>query len=562
MRRLVARSNGVKSIFGQQARIITSGGYQPSRQLLLSGTTRSLQHSNTFFGSSVRVVSRSFADIPAGSNSAPQVVNNNKVDERKQDEEPSTQIGSDWPEFDLVVIGSGPAGQKAAIQSAKLGKRVALVDAQQMLGGICLNTGTIPSKTLREAILYLSGFRQRFFYGKSYTVKENWTFQDLSIRMNSVIKREKEVISHQLSRNHVQHIKGVASFADPHTLSISDGSGKKGYVRGKYILIACGTRPAHDPHIPCDGRYIYDADQILNIKDLPRNLIVVGAGVIGIEYAAMLGALANVQVTVIDQRPTLLDFVDQEIVDNLTFHMRESKAKFRLGEKVKTVKIDHNTKRVVAELESGKRVIGDALLYAVGRQCNSDTLNLKAADIIADSRGRLKVNENYQTNQPHIYAAGDVIGFPSLASSSMLQGRLAVCHMFGQKYTRLSPSLIPFGIYSIPEISMVGQTEQELTKANIPYEYGVSRYSELAKGMMQGDEIGGMLKILFHLETHKVLGVHAIGENATEIIHIGQAALAMGATIKYFVETVFNFPTFAEAYQVAALDGYNKVLSA
>lgn len=465
------------------------------------------------------------------------------------------------PEYDLIVIGSGPAGQKAAIQSSKLGKRVALVDDGAWLGGICLNTGTIPSKTLREAILYLSGFKQRFFYGKSYTAKENWNFSDLTYRVQSVIKREKEVIMNQITRNHVTHVRGRGSFWDANTILVSDSHGTKGKLRGKHILVACGTRPAHDPNIPCDGKYIFDADQILNLSEMPRNLIVVGAGVVGIEYAAMLGSLANTQVTVIDQRPELLEFVDREIVDNLVFHMREARGKFRLGEKVKNVKVDESRKRVIAELESGKRVIGDSLLYAVGRQCNSDSLNLAAAGLTADARGRLRVNEHYQTAVPHIYAAGDVIGFPSLASSSMLQGRLAVCHMWGQQCARVQPSLIPYGIYSIPEISMVGQTEHELTKNNIPYEYGIARYSEIAKGMMIGDETGGMLKILFHQETRKVLGVHAIGESATEIIHIGQAVLAMGATIDYFTNNVFNFPTFAEAYQVAALDGYNKIMA-
>ncbi|KAL6072142.1 Si-specific NAD(P)(+) transhydrogenase [Balamuthia mandrillaris] len=461
------------------------------------------------------------------------------------------------PEYDLVVVGSGPAGQKAAIQSAKLGKRVAMIDSFPMLGGTCINTGTVPSKTLREAILYLSGFKQRVFYGRHHTAMKDWCFSDLTFRVQHVTRRQKEVIMGQLTRNHVKLLNGMASFVDPNTLLIR-GPESDYQVRGKFVFISCGTRPAHDPAIVCDGKFIFDADQILHLKEMPHQLIVVGAGVVGLEYAAMLGTLPDVQVTVIDQRPKLLDFVDREVIETLMFHMRQSRAQFRLGEKLSAVKVDKERNRVTAELESGKKIIGDSLFYAVGRQCNTDSLNLENAGLSADSRGRLKVNETYQTSVPHIFAGGDVIGFPSLASSSMLQGRLAVCQMWGQKCPRISADLIPYGIYSIPEISMVGKTEQELTEAKVPYECGVARYSELAKGMMQGDEVGGMLKLLFHLETHRILGVHIIGESATENIHIGQAALAMGAKIEYFTENVFNYPTFAEAYQVAALDGLNK----
>eukprot|EP01089_Gocevia_fonbrunei_P006532 TRINITY_DN1725_c0_g1_i1.p1 TRINITY_DN1725_c0_g1~~TRINITY_DN1725_c0_g1_i1.p1 ORF type:complete len:511 (+),score=88.68 TRINITY_DN1725_c0_g1_i1:127-1659(+) len=462
------------------------------------------------------------------------------------------------PDYDLVILGSGPAGQKSAIQAAKLHKRVALVDATEMLGGTCVNTGTIPSKTLREAILYLSGFKQRFFYGTNYCVQDQIKFEDLTFRVETVIRREKEVIANQLSRNRVDVYPGLGRFLTENTIVVANQEGEK-RLNAKNFLIAVGTRPARDPKIEYDGKYVFDADQILHLKELPRQLIVAGAGVIGIEYAAMLGTLPGCQVTIIDGRPDLLDFVDSEITESLMFHMRESRSKFRLGEKMSSVVVDKERGRVTAQLESGKKVIGDSLLYAVGRQCNTDALDLENAGLEADPRGKLAVNATYQTNIPHIYAAGDVIGFPSLASSSFLQGRLAVCHMFGQPYNSIAPDLIPYGIYSIPEVSMVGKTEQQLTRLKIPYEYGIARYTEMAKGMMQGAQIGGMLKILFHLETHDILGVHAIGEGATEIIHIGQAAIALGAKLNYFTENVFNFPTFAEAYQIAALDGLNKV---
>ena len=456
--------------------------------------------------------------------------------------------------FDLVVIGSGPAGQKAAIAAAKLRKRVAVTDRRRMLGGVCVNTGTIPSKTLREAILYLSGFRQRTFYGRAYAVKEHITVQDLSFRVQSVLTREIEVVRHQLKRNDIELYEGRAHFVDPHRIEVLTEQGTS-VLTAEKVMIACGTRPAHDPEIPLDGRSVADSDQLLGVGEIPRNLIVVGAGVIGIEYASMMSAL-NVEVTIIDARPQLLDFADREIIESLLYTMRRAGATFRLGEKVVSVARDDRG-RVVARLESGKRVIGDALLYTVGRQGNADRLNLDAAGIATDKRGRIGVNEYFQTSVPHIYAAGDVIGFPALASTSMEQGRLAACHMFGLACA-FAPHLHPYGIYAIPEISMVGKTEEQLTADRVPYEVGVSKFEELAKGQMVGDETG-FLKLLFDPDSHKLLGVHVIGENAAEIIHIGQAVLSFGGTIDYFRDTVFNYPTLAEAYKVAALDGLNKL---
>ncbi len=457
-------------------------------------------------------------------------------------------------QYDLVIIGSGPAGQKAAICAAKMRKRVAVTDKRNMLGGCSLHTGTIPSKTLREAILYLSGFTQRSFYGKGYSVKDHISVQDLSFRVQAVVKRELEVVRSQLKRNDVTAISGAARFVDPHTIEVATETGPQ-QLTAANVLIACGTRPAHNPSIPLDGIRIIDSDQILTAAMIPRELIVVGAGVIGLEYASMLTAL-NVKVTLIDQRPDPLEFVDAEILDTLYYHMRRNGAVFRFGEKVTKVEIDDRD-RVVALLESGKRIHGEGLLYTVGRQSNTDLLNIEAAGLVTDERGRIQVNEGFQTRVPHIYAAGDVIGFPSLSATAMEQGRLASNHMFGVPCA-VRPELFPFGIYTIPEISMVGKTEQQLTAEKIPYEFGVAKYEELARAQMIGDETG-LLKLLFDPDSKKLLGVHVIGERAAEILHIGQAVLAMGGTIEYFRDTVFNYPTLAEAFKVAALDGLNKL---
>src|ERR1700688_1154633 len=458
-------------------------------------------------------------------------------------------------EYDLVVIGSGPAGQKGAICAAKMRKKVAIIDRKKSVGGVCVHTGTIPSKTLREAVLYLSGFRQRTFYGRGYVLKDRIAMADLIFRAQAVMAREVEVIKSQLRRNYVTILEGDARFLDATTLEVKSDEGSQ-LVRGQHVLIACGTRPAHSADIPMDGHRIFDSDQVHCLEEIPRDLIVVGAGIIGLEYASMFAAL-GVKVTLLDQRPILLDFVDREIVESLCFQLRQLGTVFRLGEKVVSIGLDETRDRVFAKLESGKNVHGQGLLYTIGRQANSDLLNLDAAGISSDGRGKLIVNEQFQTAVPHIYAAGDVIGFPALASTSMEQGRLASCHMFG-KPNRLPSNLIPYGIYTIPEISMVGATEEELTRSKTPYESGLARYSELAKGQMLGDD-QGLLKILFDSDTLKLLGVHIIGERAAEIVHIGQAVLSMGATIEYFRDTVFNYPTLAEAYKVAALDGLNKL---
>ena len=458
-------------------------------------------------------------------------------------------------EYDLVVIGSGPAGQKGAICAAKLRKKVAIIDRKRTIGGVCVHTGTIPSKTLREAVLYLSGFRQRTFYGRGYVLKDRISMSDLIFRAQGVMTREIEVIKSQLRRNYITVVEGDARFLDPNTIAVTNDEGAQ-VLKANHVLIACGTRPAHNDDIPIDGRRIFDSDQLHSLDELPRELVIVGAGIIGLEYASMFAAL-GVKVTLLDQRPQLLEFVDREIIESLCFQLRQLGTVFRLGEKVVSVGFDGDRDRVLAKLESGKNVHGQALLYTIGRQANSDQVNIVAAGLGADERGKILVNEHFQTAVPHIYAAGDVIGFPALASTSMEQGRLASCHMFG-KPGKMPPNLIPYGIYTIPEISMVGRTEEQLTQERQPYEIGMARYAELAKGQMLGDE-QGILKLIFDPETLKLLGVHIIGDRAAEIVHIGQVVLSMGGTIEYFRDSVFNYPTLAEAYKVAALDGLNRL---
>ena len=456
--------------------------------------------------------------------------------------------------YDLFVIGSGPAGQKAAIAAAKLGKRVGIVDGSNMLGGVCLHTGTIPSKTLREAVLYLTGFRQRAFYGRAYTLQNRIEVKDLMFRVKKVVDREKEVVLDQLLRNDVEIMEGSARFRDPHVLEIENDKGAD-TVTADHLLIACGTRPAPNPDIPFGDR-VFDSDHLAETVDgsLPKTAIVVGAGVIGLEYASVMAAL-GIRVTIIDSRDEILDFVDQEMVSALTYHLRSKRATFRLGEKVESVSTENG--QVTAVLESGKQARADQLLYAVGRQPNTDSLNLDAAGVSTNERGRLSVDENFQTKVPHIYAAGDVIGFPMLASTSMEQGRIASCHMFGEPFEH-SPALLPYGIYTIPEVAMVGKTEQQLTEDKVPYEVGQARYEELTKAQMMGDDTG-LLKLIFHRETLELLGVHIIGDGASELVHIGQTVLALRGGIEYLRDSVFNYPTLAQAYKVAALDGYNKL---
>jgi NAD(P) transhydrogenase len=462
-------------------------------------------------------------------------------------------------DYDYVVIGSGPAGQRSAIQAAKLGKRVMLVERQAVVGGVCINTGTIPSKTLREAVLHLSGHRERGIYGASYQVKQNITMSDLHFRTAHVIRHEIDVTRHQLQRNRIEVVVGNGKLVDPHTVSIEDvpGRGTRNVTADK-IVIAVGTMATRDRKIPFDGQRILISDDILTLERLPRTLTVIGAGVIGIEYATIFATL-GVRVTLVDKRDRLLPFIDREITDALAYQMHQTRVTLRLGEEVKGIEPfkDEKGDRVRVTLVSGKQIVSEAALYSIGRTGATESLDLKAAGVDADDRGRLKVNEHYQTSQPHIYAVGDVIGFPSLASTSMEQGRLAACHAFDVKAESV-PALFPYGIYTIPEISTVGKNEEELTHEGIPYEIGKANYREIARGQIIGDS-SGLLKLIFNLETRELLGVHIIGEGASELIHIGQAVLAHKGTIDYFVNTVFNYPTLAECYKTAAFDGINRL---
>jgi len=458
-------------------------------------------------------------------------------------------------DYDLLVIGSGPAGQRGAIQAAKLGKRVALIEKKEAIGGVSVHSGTIPSKTLREVALYLSGYRQRAFYGQGYRLRDSLSVRDLTQRLSMTLQREIDVMTDQLRRNRVEVIRGLASFVDPHRLLVERRNAADLEISADNILIATGTKPYRPPTVPFDGKTVIDSDELLDIDDLPRTMTVVGAGVIGLEYASIFSSI-DIKVTLLDRRETMLDFVDQEIVQTLVHDLRERGVHIRLGEEVDVIeRLDNG--QTLTRLKSGREVRSDLVMYAAGRCGNTSALYLDNAGLEADARGRIKVDDEYRTAQRHIFAAGDVIGFPSLASASMEQGRLASCHAFGVP-AKSCPTLFPFGIYAVPEISMVGATEQALRDQGVRYEVGVARLRETARGQILGLRTG-VLKLLVGLDDHKVLGVHILGEGATELIHIGQAALALGGTLSYFVDSVFNYPTLAEAYKVAALDAHNRM---
>ncbi|HEY9350897.1 MAG TPA: Si-specific NAD(P)(+) transhydrogenase [Acidothermales bacterium] len=459
-------------------------------------------------------------------------------------------------DYDMLVIGSGPGGQKAAIAAAKLGRRAAVVERRQMVGGVCINTGTIPSKTLREAVIYLTGLNMRDLYGASYRVKSNITVQDLLSRTQHVIGREIEIIRSQLFRNHVELLHGMASFVDDHTVAVCAPDGRvERQVTAEHIVVATGTKPARPDSVDFDEKRIVDSDGILNLERIPDSMVVVGAGVIGIEYASMFAALGT-RVTVIEQRDKMIDFCDDEIVEALKFHLRDLSVTFRMGEKV--AKVESNERGTVTTLESGKKIPADTVMYSAGRQGMTEPLKLENAGLTADNRGRIKVDPDYfRTEVDHIWAVGDVIGFPALAATSMEQGRLAAYHAFEEPSNSLL-ELQPIGIYTIPEISYCGKTEDQLTQSSVPYEVGISRYRELARGQIVGDSYG-MLKLLVSTDTRHLLGVHVFGTNASELVHTGQAIMTCGGRIDHLVDTVFNYPTLSEAYKVAALDAFNKM---
>lgn len=458
-------------------------------------------------------------------------------------------------EYDLIVIGSGPGGQKAALAAAKLGKKVAIVEHGHMVGGVCANTGTIPSKTLREAVLHLTGMNQRELYGASYRVKENITPADLHQRTSHVIDREVDVIRNQLMRNHVDLHIGNGSFVDAHTVRVEGAqAAEHRTLTGDFIVIATGTTPRRPDGVDFDEERVLDSDEIVNLGFIPTSMVVVGAGVIGIEYASIFAALGS-HVTVVEKRDTMLDFCDPEVVEALRFHLRDSAVTFRFGEEVTDVDVSPNG--TLTTLASGKQIAAQAVMYSAGRIGRTEGLNLDAAGLATDDRGRIEVDDHFRTKVDHIYSVGDVIGFPALAATSMDQGRLAAYHAFGEPANDMT-ALQPIGVYTIPELSFVGATEVELTKDSIPYEFGVSRYRELARGQIAGDSYG-MLKLLVSTEDRKLLGVHIFGTAATELVHIGQAVMGCGGTVDYLVDAILNYPTFSEAYKVAALDVMNKI---
>jgi NAD(P) transhydrogenase len=461
---------------------------------------------------------------------------------------------SDSVDYDLICIGSGPAGQRGAVQAAKLGKRVLLIERRSTLGGSCLATGTIPSKTFREAVLHFAAAARPD--GGSTRAVQRPTAPELLARVDEVVAREGAVISNQLSRNGVDVICGEATFVDSHRIRITnDGIARE--LSAANVLIATGTRAVPPSGIESNGETVISSDDIGGLKRLPRSLAVVGAGVIGIEYASMFAAL-GVEVTVIDKRDRPLEFVDAEIVDELIHQMRKRNVNFRFGEAVDGMTVSEGPpKRAVLLLESGKRIVADMALFSVGRAGATETLALENAGLAADARGRIAVDPQFRTSVPHIFAAGDVIGYPSLAATSSEQGRLAACHAFGVNAAPMADHF-PIGIYSVPEISMVGSTEQTLTKDKVPYEIGIARYREIARGQILGDD-SGLLKMLFHRVDRRLLGVHIIGTGATELLHIGQAVFGLGGGLDYFLSTVFNYPTLAECYKVSALNAANKL---
>ena len=459
-------------------------------------------------------------------------------------------------DFDLLCIGSGPAGQRAAVQAAKLGRRVGLVERRSGVGGACLTTGTIPSKTFREAVLHFASLRDHPERRRFAKLEYRPTAEQLLDRVERVIQDECAVIEDQLRRNDVAIFHGLASFSDPHTIAISGPEGRR-EITAANVLIACGTRPADPPVDPASKDLVLTSDDIAQLKRIPRTMVVVGAGVIGIEYASMFAAV-GVEVTVIDKRDRPLEFLDAEIVDELVHQMRRRKVTFRPCEAVERIEVcDGPTRRAAVFLESGKKIASDLVLFSAGRVGATDGLDLVNAGLAADSRGRLTVDVQFRTGVPHIFAAGDIIGYPSLAATSSEQGRLAACHALGVAAQPMAAHF-PIGIYAIPEISMVGEPEHVLTERKQPYEVGIARYREIARGQILGDG-DGLLKLLFAREDRRLLGVHIIGTGATELLHIGQTVIGLGGGLDYFLRTVFNYPTLAECYKVAALNAANKL---
>ena len=456
--------------------------------------------------------------------------------------------------FDLVIIGSGPAGEKAAIEAAKMRKSTAIIEKQSVQGGVCIHTGTIPSKTLRETVLYISGLRQRSVYGMMGGIRGDITVKELMYRKNQVIQKELDIIQQNMARHRIKVIHGTGRIKDKNTVIVHKDDDEE-IISADVIIVSTGTHPHHPPEIDFKHPFIFDSETILQLDILPRSLTIIGGGVIGCEYASIFGHI-GVNVTIVDDRERLLSFLDREIADALMYLMRKYRISLVLGDGFS--KIIPGANDITTITKSGRKVVSDRVMFAAGRIGNTQNLGLKNVGIKTDKRGLIKVDELFRTAVPNIYAVGDVIGFPSLASVSMDQGRLAAIHAFKKNDTSCINSLLPFGIYTIPEVSMVGETEATLTASNQEYEIGIARYFELARGQIINDH-DGMLKLLFDPKSRRLLGTHIVGERATELIHVGQAVMTAGGTIDYFIDTVFNYPTLTEAYKVAALDGFARM---
>ncbi len=457
--------------------------------------------------------------------------------------------------YDLVVIGSGPGGEKAAIQAAKLDKDVLVVECMESPGGSCMHTGTIPSKTLRESVRFLSLMKQRAIYGISVTLDKDLTVDRLMHRRHNATLSLVERLENNFKRNNVDYLHGRAAFTDAHKLDVHCGEENVEHVEADYFVIATGGRPHRPEWIDFSQAAVMDSDTILSLHDIPKTLTIIGAGVIGCEYATIFAPL-GVKVNLVNPRQELLDFLDLEISNALAYLMREQGIRIRLGETLNAVECENGS--VYAHMESGKVLRSDCLLYANGRTGNIDGMGLEDMGISLNARRQVEVNQFFQTVQPHIYAVGDVIGYPSLAATAMDQGRLAALHAFTESAESTNFRLLPTGIYTIPEISTVGATEQYLTAQKIPYEVGSATYREIARGQIAGNTTG-RLKMLFKRDDLKLLGVHIIGDYATDLIHIGQTVMAFDGSIEFFIDNVFNYPTYSECYRVAALNGVNRL---
>ncbi len=459
--------------------------------------------------------------------------------------------------FEVIIIGSGPAGKTAAIQAAKLGRNVAIIDGMNQVGGVCVHTGTIPSKTLRETVLNLTGWRERGFYGRAYRVKADIRASDLMQRLNLTLQSEVDIQQDHLVRNGVNIILGYARFVSEKVVDVATANGDTVSVTADKFIIAVGTKTYRPDYVPFNGETIIDSDEVTCMKKLPRSLTIIGAGVVGVEYATIFKAL-DIKVTLVEPRQTMLDFMDQEILMHFRHEIMNDGLRLQFGQKVTSIECRKSGSCVV-RLDSNRAIASDMILFAAGRVGATDKLGLDKLAITVDHRGRISVNSQFQTSCPHIYAVGDVIGFPSLASTSFEQGRIAVLDALGEKVHK-QPKFFPYGIYAVPEMSSVGMSEEEVIKRKIPYEVGMMQMRETSRGKVMGLQ-SGVMKMIFSIKSRRLLGVHIVGEGATELIHIGQAVLTLKGTLDYFLENAFNYPTLAEAYKVAALHAHNRIMA-